>query len=59
MQPLYFTKQIDGSFSIAEPQPTLAIISGLQETQATATELSLAKGSAVGGFAEEGYGLQQ
>ena len=41
VEPIYFVKHIDGTFSIAAPQPTVNSIFDLPDTQPIANELHL------------------
>ncbi len=59
MQPLYFVKHADGSYSEADPQPQLLTTSGSPETPEAASGYGLEMASAGDGSVEEAYALQQ
>jgi hypothetical protein len=59
MQPLYFVKHADGSYSEAVPQPQLSLISGSQDKLKVATEFALEMASVGDDFAEAKYARQQ
>jgi len=59
MQPLYYVRHVDGSYSVADPQPRLFPTSGLPDTPKAATEFGLETVNAGDDSAEAAYARQQ
>lgn len=59
MQPLYFVRHADGSFSEANPQPVPCTTSDFVGTREAATEYALETGSAVCDSGAGECGLQR